>query len=126
MLLGALLLSACNSSGENTGFAYDGPVTSAEWSTTASDYRGQDGLLVAFQCAKNPRLVNLGNVWGTDTYSDDSSVCSAGVHAGAITYQDGGLVVFEIRPGLDDYQASIRNGVSSATWGTWGGSFVVR
>ncbi len=126
LFLCALLLTACNNGGETSEFAYDGPVTNVEWNRTASDYRGQDGLLVAFQCAKNPDQIGVGNVWGTGMYSDDSSVCGAGVHAGAITFQDGGRVVFEVRPGLESYAASIQNGVSSSAWGTWGGSFQIK
>jgi hypothetical protein len=64
-------------------------------------------------------------LWGTDLYTDDSSVCVAGVHAGRITLQGGGAVVIEIRPGATAYAGSTRNGVDSAGYGEWGGSFVV-
>lgn len=126
LFLLVLLSSACNRGGDISEFSYDGPVTDVEWNTAAAAYRGQDGLVMAYQCAKNPDRVSTGNVWGTGTYSDDSSVCSAGVHAGVITYEDGGVVVLEIEPGLASYKASARNGVSSSAWGTWGGSFTVR
>ncbi|MGZ8474813.1 MAG: LCCL domain-containing protein [Candidatus Limnocylindria bacterium] len=66
-----------------------------------------------------------GSSWGTDVYTDDSSVCTAAVHAGAITVEEGGIVTIEIRPGQDAYEASERNGIASRAWGLWGGSFVV-
>ena len=65
------------------------------------------------------------NVWGTDIYTDDSSVCTAGVHAGAITLEDGGTVTIEIRAGEDEYEDSERNGIESLSYPAWGGSFVV-
>ena len=33
------------------------------------------------------------SIWGTDVYTDDSSVCVAAVHAGLINSRDGGMVV---------------------------------
>lgn len=120
----ALLLSACGGGTEpENGAAYDGPVTNADWTTNADEFRGQEGLIVAYRCPPNPDEVAVGSVWGSGTYSDDSSVCMAGVHAGAITHKDGGVVVFEVQAGQDSYQASMQNGVQSSDWGSWGGSF---
>ena len=62
-------------------------------------------------------------VWGTDTYTDDSSVCGAAIHAGAIT-DAGGSVSFTLTDGMDEYVGSERNGVSTNNWGAWDGSFV--
>lgn len=64
-------------------------------------------------------------VWGTDVYTDDSSVCTAGVHVGVITLEEGGTVTIEIRPGQDSYVASERNGVTTLDYPAWGGSYVV-
>ena len=63
------------------------------------------------------------SVWGTDIYTDDSSICRAAVHDGAIGDR-GGLVKFWIVEGQDSYEATTRNGVESKSWGSWGGSFV--
>src|SRR6266851_3375642 len=60
-----------------------------------------------------------GNVWGTDVYTDDSSVCTAAVHAGLISLAGGGAVEIEIRSGLPGYLGSSRNGVSSSGYGAW-------
>ena len=57
-------------------------------------------------------------VWGTDVYSDDSSVCAAAIHAGAITDQ-GGKALFDFLPGQPSYEPSNRGGVVSKHWGSW-------
>ena len=67
----------------------------------------------------------FGEVWGTDTYTDDSSVCTAGVHRGVITRERGGRVTIIIRPALESYQGSVRHGVVSLSFGPWDGSYVV-
>ena len=90
------------------------------WSTTAVDFRGQEGLLVAYDC---PAGGTTRSVWGSGPYTDDSSVCSAGVHAGLISADEGGRVVARITGGLDGYPASTRNGVEAGSWGAWDGSF---
>lgn len=66
-----------------------------------------------------------GTVWGTDVYTDDSSVCQAAVHAGVIATGVGGDVVVEVRPGRREYRGSVRSGVTSNDYGEWRCSFVV-
>lgn len=83
--------------------------------------RGRNGERFTFVCAANG--VN-GRLWGTSLYTDDSSICTAAVHAGLITVATGGNVTIEIRPGASSYQASTRSGVSSRSFGSWDGSFV--
>jgi hypothetical protein len=63
-------------------------------------------------------------VWGTDVYTDDSSVCTAAVHAGLITLAGGGTVTAEIRPGQSSYKGSTRNGITSSPYASWLGSFI--
>ncbi len=67
--------------------------------------------------------VNSGAVWGTDVYTDDSSVARAAVHAGVLALGETRTVTVTILPGQASYPASTRNGVSSASWGSWAGSF---
>ncbi len=108
--------SAGDAAGSMTG------TVTANWSTNATEHRGHVGRRYAYVC---PAGGSAGSVWGSSVYSDDSSVCTAGVHAGAITLAQGGRVVIEIRPGETNYSASNRNGISSGEWGSWDGSFVV-
>jgi hypothetical protein len=58
-------------------------------------------------------------VWGTDTYTDDSSICTAAAHAGLITLEDGGEVTFVFTQGQDVWPASERNGVTSQEGTDW-------
>lgn len=92
------------------------------WSATAKDLRGRNGERFSFTCPANGGAFT---VWGTDVYTDDSSVCTAAVHAGVITFVGGGTVSIEIRAGQSSYAGSTRNGVSTKAYGSWGGSFVV-
>ncbi len=103
-----------------------GPATASGgsgWSATATGFRGRNGERFSFACEPKGTLAR--SVWGTGVYTDDSSVCAAGVHAGLITFARGGTVVIEIRPGRSSYTGSTRNGVSSKSYGSWGGSFVL-
>ena len=64
-----------------------------------------------------------GSVWGTDVYTDDTSVCQAAVHAGRITESAGGDVAIAVRPGMPSYRGTTRNGVTSTPYGPWRCSF---
>jgi hypothetical protein len=77
---------------------------------------------VVYAC---PAGGTLGIVWGSGVYTDDSSVCSAAVHAGVLSVAEGGEVAIELRPGRDRYQGSARNGVETRDYAAWPGSFVV-
>lgn len=97
--------------------------TEAVWSQNASAYRDQNGHQVTYTVGACPSGFS-DSVWGTDIYTDDSSVCFAAVHAGAITLS-GGTFTIEIRPGQNDYTGSTRNGITSLSYGSWSGSFIV-
>jgi hypothetical protein len=64
-----------------------------------------------------------GAVWGTDVYTDDSSLAAAAVHAGLVQPGERRKVRVTILPGRDTYQGSSRNGVTSSSYGPWQGSF---
>lgn len=97
-----------------------GPANVATWGTNAATWRGKNGQAFAYQC---PASGTAASVWGTDLYTDDSSICTAAVHAGLITFATGGTVVIEIRPGQPSYTGSNRNNVLTAGYGAWTGSF---
>lgn len=97
------------------------PQQTITWGTLADSLEGQNGQHFALVCPGNGTLSN--RVWGTDVYTDDSSICTAAVHAGIITRAAGGVVVIEFRPGLGSYSASTRNGVTSKSYGSWRRSF---
>ncbi|MBS1811183.1 MAG: hypothetical protein JST84_23670 [Acidobacteria bacterium] len=97
------------------------PQTTINWGTNATALRGQNGQRVTYTCPGGGRF---GSVWGTDVYTDDSSICTAAVHAGRINVQTGGTVTIEIRAGQSQYTGSTRYGVTSAGYGGWHGSYV--
>jgi hypothetical protein len=92
------------------------------WGVDARSVTGRNRQRFSVTC---PADGSIGPVWGSDLYTDDSSVCSAGVHAGTITARAGGTVTIEVRPGVGSYDGSTRNGVESDDYGPWEGSFVV-
>lgn len=112
-----LLLAGCASSRL--------PEVNADWSTNATAHRGENGQRFLYTCPPNPSRTNLGTVWGSEVYSDDSAVCVAAVHAGALTLAAGGRVVIEIRAGETSYRGTTWNGVATRDWGDWHGSFVI-
>ena len=94
---------------------------SGPWSTGAVGHRGDIGQRFDYRC---PPGGTPAQVWGTRIYTDDSSVCTAAVHAGLITFEQGGSVTIEIRAGRREYPGSVQNHVVSADWGRWDGSYV--
>ena len=101
-------------------------VHEVDWRTSPLDLnlRGIDGARFRFRCP--PGRVAPGQVTGSGPYTDSSSICAAGVHAGVITPASGGLVTIEVRPGEARYRATLRHYVQSNSYdGFWIGSFVV-
>lgn len=92
------------------------------WSTNAVAYRGQNGSQKTYDC---PKYGTVAGVWGTDVYTDDSSVCTAAVHARLITLAKGGKVTIQMVDGQASYRGSTRNGIKSSPYPAWGGSFVI-
>ena len=82
-------------------------------------HRGQDGTVLAFEVTG----ATDGSVWGDGTYTDDSRLAVAAVHAGALQPGQTGIVQVEIMPGQASYEGADRNGVSSGSYGSWYGSY---
>jgi beta-lactamase regulating signal transducer with metallopeptidase domain len=59
---------------------------------------------------------STGLVWGTDLYTNDSSLAAAAVHAGVLQPGETALVKVTILPGVPQYHGSTRNGVTSRDW----------
>ncbi len=119
-IVGSLLLFALIAC-QTTPAPTPTPVA-ATWSTDAATYRGENGKRYAYTCPVVAEIPGS-TVWGTDTYTDDSSVCKAAIHAGKITIA-GGTVTIEIRAGQATYTGSTRNGVTTSEYGVWQGSYV--
>ena len=66
-----------------------------------------------------------GAVWGTDVYTDDSSLAVAAVHAGVLKVGQKAVVKVTILPGEQKYRGSTRNGITTTDFGAFEGSFKV-
>lgn len=92
-----------------------------ECNTKMRDVAVQNKDLGASFTVSCPADCQGGSIWGTDTYTTDSSVCMAGIHAGIITKEKGGAVKVTVVKSLETYTGSERNGITTSNWGTsWG------
>lgn len=98
------------------------PATPTTWTQSATQFRAQTGQTLSFMCPPNG---TPGSVWGSDLYSDDSSICTAALHSGRVTLAAGGIVSIVIAPGAPAYLPTMRNGVTTRPWGAWTGSFTI-
>jgi hypothetical protein len=101
-------------------------VHEVDWRTSPLDLnlRGLNGERFRFRCP--PGKAVAGQVIGSGPYTDGSSICAAGVHAGAIRAAAGGLVTIEVRPGEPHYTASLSHFLQSEAYEKfWSGSFLV-
>ncbi len=105
--------------GTSDGSAQPKPAAEACPATFQSVGQSVGTAVLDCQCA--PGQIT-GSVWGTDIYTDDSSICAAARHAGMIG-PGGGPVIVYAAPGQAGYPASSRHGIASADWGEWGASF---
>lgn len=84
-------------------------------------YRGRNGQVFYFRVTGT----TTGSIYGTDIYTDDSSLATAAVHAGVLTSGQTGVVKVTILAGQQAYPSSTRNGITSSRWDQWHGSFKV-
>jgi hypothetical protein len=123
-MLGLALVVAATA-GSTGAFAKQAAVVLPEggtWGDSASGFRGQTGKRFTFLC---PADGTPERAWGTDIYTDDSSVCTAAMHTGKLKPATGGLVTIEMRPGEASYNGTTRNGVTTVAYGSWSDSYVV-
>ena len=100
----------------------DRDITSISWDTSAAGFKGESGQTYKFRCPSDGAAAVI---YGSDVYTDDSSICTAAVHAGRFTLESGGVVSIEIRPGRSTYGSTIRHGIKSVNFGQYGRSFVI-
>lgn len=91
-----------------------------DWSTNATDWEQDIGARYTIDF---PPGGDASSVWGTTVYTSDSSIGTAAVHAGLISFDTGGRVTIEIVEGQMSYEGSSRYGVDSSSYEAWGGSF---
>jgi hypothetical protein len=80
-----------------------------------SSFEGALEQPLTCQCTVEAAAAEAATVWGTDVYSDDSSICRAARHAGVIG-AEGGPVQVRPAPGRGQYRGTARNGVTTRDW----------
>ena len=94
----------------------------ADWFATARAFQERNGSRHVYVCPADGKPQTT---YGTDIYTDDSSVCTAAAHVGVIDTANGGTVTIEMRPGEQSYRALTLNGITTLPWSSWNSSFVV-
>jgi hypothetical protein len=84
---------------------------------------GTNGQTLTLACSPGG---TVHSVWGSDVYTADSSICTAAVHSGLISFERGGTVTIELSPGKTIYGCSDRNGVTTSPFGPYQQSFVFK
>ncbi|MEO6988392.1 MAG: LCCL domain-containing protein [Aquihabitans sp.] len=77
------------------------------------------GTVFTLTCEPNGKP---GEVWGTDPYSDESSLCTAAVHAGRITVKKGGTVGGQRIDSRRTMPGGKANGINSKPADNWRGA----
>jgi gliding motility-associated-like protein len=65
-----------------------------------------------------------GSVWGSGTYTSDSDLGTAAVHAGLLTNGQTGTVYVQITPGASSYSSTTANGVTTLSYSSYVSSYV--
>lgn len=84
-------------------------------------YRDQVGKVFFFEVVGGSEF----SCYGSDIYTDDSRLSTAAVHAGVLKNGQKGVVKVTVLPGQASYSGSSRNGIISAPWFSWAGSYKV-
>lgn len=133
LIAGVFLLMGCGEAPRQTGDAdtdTDAPVEPPEEVLVISvlpdpgnlvNYRGDIDEIYYFEVTGS----DMGSVWGTDIYTDDSNLATAAVHAGVLEPGESDIVAVTILDGEEAYTGSEQNGISSWDYGPWSGSYAV-
>ncbi|HQN23104.1 MAG TPA: LCCL domain-containing protein [Thermotogota bacterium] len=97
------------------------PVGIGEDPGDLTSYRDRTGEVLRFFVTGS----DLGSVWGTGVYTDDSTLAVVCVHAGLLGIGETGLIEITLLPGLEGYEGSMQNGITSQSYGSWEWSYSV-
>lgn len=85
-------------------------------------YEAQVGRTFAFRVTGG---AHAGTVWGTDTYTTDSPLSVAAVHAGVLKPGETGVVRVKIHPSPPSFAGSTRYGITTSPYGPYSGAYEV-
>jgi hypothetical protein len=74
------------------------------------------GTRLQIDCPANCDTTGWFMVYGTGTYTADTSVCYAAIQQGLITQAAGGTVIITLSDGIPLYTGSTSNGITSVNW----------
>ena len=103
-----------------TGDFPDG-LTVIKSSGNLTSYRGRNNLILGVLVIGS----NSGSLWGTETYTDDSSLAAAVVHMGIAKANQTVLVKVQILPGQESYTGTTQNGITSSNYSSYSGSYKI-
>ena len=85
-------------------FSVSSETRHIEWETRGNELEGETDTTIHVTC---PEEGVVGSLWGTEIYTDDSSICTTAVHMGLISVEEGGAFVVTILDGQEAYTGSI-------------------
>jgi hypothetical protein len=88
---------------------------------TMTAFQGQIGKVFAFRVTGAIQ----GTVWGSGTYTSDSSLATAAVHAGVLKVGETKTIKVRVVAPLNTYAGSSQNGVTTRPYGPWDGSYEI-
>jgi hypothetical protein len=119
-------VSSNDYSGSPTSIEFKGAAPPSPGPGLCPKYLGVSRELpTPFTCRCSDEATQSGTVWGTDIYTDDSSICRAANHAGKIPLTGGTVTVLR-GAGRALYVGSTRNGVQSNDFGAFPFSITFR
>jgi hypothetical protein len=68
---------------------------------------------------------NNGNLWGTGLYTHTSTLAAAAVHAGYISVGQKAVLKVTVLPDQGHYTGTIRNGITSHSFGAFNGAYII-
>jgi hypothetical protein len=95
-------------------FVTNGQPGQIDWHTTIAALERDYLTPITLVCPAAGQS-ERGEIWGTDVYPDDSAICVAGVHAGAIKLTGGALTVTRV-PKQASFPSTTRNSITSKLW----------
>ena len=100
---------------------YPEGLTVIKASGNLTSYRGKNNLVLGVLVTGS----NSGSLWGTETYTDDSSLAAAVVHMGIAKANQTVLVKVQILPGQTSYVGTTQNGITSNSYSSYAGSYKI-
>lgn len=91
------------------------------WTANARAHDAEIGQSFGYDC---PPMGTPQEVWGAGYYASPSSVCTAAVQVGLISFVEGGQVTIEMVDGRESYAAATANAVTSVAAGSSAASFI--